>query len=372
MQAIRATQALNKAELENATPPNASWHRDYKDTAYVYVGGLPLDLSEGDVVTIFSQYGNPTHLNLIRDKETGKSKGFAFLKYEDQRSCDLAVDNLGGAKIFDRMLRVDHTRYKKRDDEDEETYRIDRHEDEINGNGKRSSDTEPESEEERKRRKKPRKLLKEEQELEEMLAIKENGEDEDPMREYLIKEKRDAAEAARQRADRKQKKHKHRHRTGDGEDTRDKDASKQHRSSRRRDDDDQDHRHHRSSRHADGDRKERNHRSARRESPEDRSPPRQERSGKYRDSDNDRSDDGARLKPKDRPRSRDRLDTKRGGRSRSPKIRSKKPRDDNRDRERSPYRDREREHRHQDDDKDTGRRRGSPRERRHRYEDDRR
>jgi RNA recognition motif-containing protein len=47
-------------------------------------------------------------VNLPRDKETGKTKGFGFLMYEDARSCVLAVDNLGGAKVLDRTLRVDH------------------------------------------------------------------------------------------------------------------------------------------------------------------------------------------------------------------------------------------------------------------------
>ena len=81
------------------------------------MGGLPFELSEGDVITIFSQFGDPTYVNLVRDKETGKSRGFAFLKYEDQRSTDLAVDNLGGAVIMGRTLKVDHTRYKKKEDE---------------------------------------------------------------------------------------------------------------------------------------------------------------------------------------------------------------------------------------------------------------
>ena len=38
-------------------------------------------------------------INLVRDDDTGKSKGFAFLKYEDSRSCILAVDNLTGSKV---------------------------------------------------------------------------------------------------------------------------------------------------------------------------------------------------------------------------------------------------------------------------------
>lgn len=52
-------------------------------------------------------------MNLPRDKETGKTKGFGFLMYEDQRSTVLAVDNLNGAKVLDRTLRVDHVRNYK-------------------------------------------------------------------------------------------------------------------------------------------------------------------------------------------------------------------------------------------------------------------
>lgn len=45
------------------------------------------------------RYGEVSHIEIIRDQKTGKSKGFAFLKYEDQRSTILAVDNLGGATV---------------------------------------------------------------------------------------------------------------------------------------------------------------------------------------------------------------------------------------------------------------------------------
>jgi RNA-binding motif X-linked protein 2 len=241
MNSIRQTQALNKLELQNAVPPSASWHADYRDTAYVYVGGLPFDVSEGDIVTIFSQFGTPTHVNLVRDKETGKSKGFAFLKYEDQRSCDLAVDNLGGAEVLGRVLRVDHTRYKKRDGEDEEAYRVDRHEEEVNGNGKRPSEDEGSDDEggRRKRHKKRRPMIKEERELEELLQVKE-GEEEDPMRAYLITEKRQEVERALVKAEKKERKHKHRHRHHADEEERthrrrEGEAESQHRSRRHRD-----------------------------------------------------------------------------------------------------------------------------------------
>ncbi|EZF32541.1 U2 snRNP component [Trichophyton mentagrophytes] len=203
MNAIRQIEALNKRELENAVPPEASWHADYRDTAYIYIGGLPFDISEGDILTIFSQYGNPVHLNLVRDKETGKSRGFAFLKYEDQRSTDLAVDNLGGATVLGRVLRVDHVRYKRRDDEGTEDNLVN-----VDENGEMmESDRDAEEEKEKERssrrrsrrheseeRKRPsRPLLKEEVELQQLM---DEHDDEDPMKEYLIKEKKEEVENA--------------------------------------------------------------------------------------------------------------------------------------------------------------------------------
>jgi RNA-binding motif X-linked protein 2 len=177
---------------------------------------LPFDLSEGDVITIFSQFGEPVHINLVRDKETGKSKGFAFLKYEDQRSTDLAVDNLGGATILGRVLRVDHTRYKRKDDED-----LGDNTEIRQSNGSASEDEESHSRRKRRRSnsqsdQESRPLLREERELAELLR---NQDDDDPMKEYLVKEKREEVaiaiaewKAEDLRSKRKEGRSKHRHR----------------------------------------------------------------------------------------------------------------------------------------------------------------
>ncbi|CAL3973053.1 hypothetical protein PZA11_005389 [Diplocarpon coronariae] len=184
MQSIRQIQELNKRELAAGVSPEASWHADYRDTAYIYVGGLPFELSEGDVVAIFSQFGEPTYINLIRDKETGKSKGFAFLKYEDQRSTDLAVDNLGGTVILGRTLKVDHTRYKKKEDENEEGHDLTQRppvQDEGNNKEKIREESGSESEEQRP-------MLKEERELAKLI---QDHDDEDPMKGFLVEEKKE-------------------------------------------------------------------------------------------------------------------------------------------------------------------------------------
>ncbi|KAJ7584358.1 hypothetical protein C8J56DRAFT_150492 [Mycena floridula] len=111
MNVVREINKINELELSLGT--NASWHDEYKDSAYIYVGGLHFDLTEGDVITIFSQYGEVMDVNLPRDKDTGKTKGFGFLMYEDQRSTILAVDNLNGAKVLEKTLRVDHVKNYK-------------------------------------------------------------------------------------------------------------------------------------------------------------------------------------------------------------------------------------------------------------------
>ena len=47
-------------------------------------------------------------INLVRDEDTGGSKGFGFLRYEDANSCIMAVDNMNGTEILGRVIRVDH------------------------------------------------------------------------------------------------------------------------------------------------------------------------------------------------------------------------------------------------------------------------
>lgn len=109
MNTIREVKKINEQELERGIAgTSASWHAQYAKSAWVYVGNLERELSEGDVICVLSQYGEVEDFNLIRDETTGESKGFGFCKYEDARSCVLAVDNLGGIELCGRALRVDH------------------------------------------------------------------------------------------------------------------------------------------------------------------------------------------------------------------------------------------------------------------------
>mmetsp|Transcript_13730 Transcript_13730/g.17917 ORF Transcript_13730/g.17917 Transcript_13730/m.17917 type:complete len:311 (-) Transcript_13730:522-1454(-) len=118
MNTIREVQHINDEELARGIAgTRASWHSQYAKSAWIYLGNLDHGLSEGDVICVLSQYGEIDDFHLVREEETGKSKGFAFCKYEDARSCVLAVDNFCGIELCGRSLRVDHV----------ENYRLPKH-----------------------------------------------------------------------------------------------------------------------------------------------------------------------------------------------------------------------------------------------------
>ena len=116
MNIVKEIERINQRELEAGIyggNGKGSWHEKYKDSAWVYLGGLSYELSEGDIICFMSQWGEIEDINLVRDKATNKSLGFCFIKYEDQRSTILAVDNFNGIKLLTRTLRCDHVdKYK--------------------------------------------------------------------------------------------------------------------------------------------------------------------------------------------------------------------------------------------------------------------
>lgn len=123
---IKNLNKLNENEIKMGNVgTKTSWHNQYRDSAWCFYGGMPFELTEGDIICIFEQYGAVVNINLIRDKKTGKSKGFGFICYENQLSTDLAVDNFNGTQIIGRTIKVDHAgNYrppKDHDDADEVT-----------------------------------------------------------------------------------------------------------------------------------------------------------------------------------------------------------------------------------------------------------
>ncbi len=79
----------------------------------LYVGNLPYSCDESQLDEIFSGYGNLDEVKLIRDRETGRSKGFAFITFADQAGAEGALEK-DGQEVGGRNLRVNFA--KERED----------------------------------------------------------------------------------------------------------------------------------------------------------------------------------------------------------------------------------------------------------------
>ena len=72
----------------------------------IYVGNINYSLGEEDVKRIFEVLGKVDAIKIIRDKKTGKSKGFGFLDMGNKKEAMEAIKTLDGKTVAGRNLRV--------------------------------------------------------------------------------------------------------------------------------------------------------------------------------------------------------------------------------------------------------------------------
>ncbi|MCH1495363.1 MAG: RNA-binding protein, partial [Rubripirellula sp.] len=65
----------------------------------IYVGNLSFNASDDDIRGAFEQYGEVTSVNIIMDRETGRSRGFAFVEMADAETAKEAIENIDGTDI---------------------------------------------------------------------------------------------------------------------------------------------------------------------------------------------------------------------------------------------------------------------------------
>ena len=76
----------------------------------IYVGNLAYRTSEDDLRRQFEQYGTVERVDIISDRETGRSKGFAFVTMPNAEEANAAISALDGAAVGDRTLKVNEAR----------------------------------------------------------------------------------------------------------------------------------------------------------------------------------------------------------------------------------------------------------------------
>lgn len=79
-------------------------------TMNIYVGNLPYGATEVELKTAFAAFGEVSSVNLITDKLTGQSKGFAFVEMVDNASADAAIKGLNETPMGGRNLKVNQAK----------------------------------------------------------------------------------------------------------------------------------------------------------------------------------------------------------------------------------------------------------------------
>jgi RNA recognition motif. (a.k.a. RRM, RBD, or RNP domain) len=79
----------------------------------IYVGNLPYTATEEDVSGLFAAYGPVERVKIITDRETGRSKGFAFVTLGDQSQLNASIEALNGYDYQGRALRVNASEPKE-------------------------------------------------------------------------------------------------------------------------------------------------------------------------------------------------------------------------------------------------------------------
>lgn len=79
----------------------------------LYIGGLPYQTTEQDLVSLLGQFGNVVSATVITDKFTGRSKGFGFVDMGTDEEGRHAIEQLNGTVLDNRTITVNEARERQ-------------------------------------------------------------------------------------------------------------------------------------------------------------------------------------------------------------------------------------------------------------------
>jgi RNA recognition motif-containing protein len=78
----------------------------------LYVGNLPHSTTESELRTVFQAHGDVEKVSIVADRETGRSRGFAFVEMTNASEADKAVAALNGTELGGRTLTINEAKPK--------------------------------------------------------------------------------------------------------------------------------------------------------------------------------------------------------------------------------------------------------------------
>ena len=79
----------------------------------LFVGGLSWDTSDEGLRDAFERFGEVTEAKVINDRDTGRSRGFGFVTYEQASDAEAAMSEMDGATLDGRQLRVNEAQDRR-------------------------------------------------------------------------------------------------------------------------------------------------------------------------------------------------------------------------------------------------------------------
>ena len=90
--------------------------RPEEHTRKVYIGGLTYTTSRDELRQLFEAYGEVEHVHLLTDRETGRSRGFAFVTMANAHEAQAAITGLQGTMLGGRIIHVSEARAREDDE----------------------------------------------------------------------------------------------------------------------------------------------------------------------------------------------------------------------------------------------------------------
>src|SRR3979409_799157 len=78
----------------------------------LFVGNLPHSTTEAELRTLFEPHGKVDQVSLVTDRDTGRSRGFAFVEMSDSAEAEKAIAALNGKELGGRALNINEARPK--------------------------------------------------------------------------------------------------------------------------------------------------------------------------------------------------------------------------------------------------------------------
>ncbi|KAL4313195.1 hypothetical protein GQ457_01G031260 [Hibiscus cannabinus] len=106
LRALEVSAAVAEQDTATTVPEEAEGGGESAVNTKLYFGNLPYNVDSAQLAGIIQDYGSPELVEVLYDRQTGKSRGFAFVTMSTVEDCNTVIQNLDGSEYLGRTLRV--------------------------------------------------------------------------------------------------------------------------------------------------------------------------------------------------------------------------------------------------------------------------